>query len=695
MASEHPVPTYCIGVDVGGTFTDVVLSDGTTIWRAKAASTHGAIGEGVLEGCRLVATAAGFTLDTLLPRVERFGLGTTAVTNVIATRSGLRVGLVTTAGFEDLVPMARVRRIPKDGWLVPPDALVDRECIRGVKERIDRTGAILEPLDIAEVLAAARELVVQCGVEAIAVSFLWSCANAAHEQQAMKALAAAFPEVVLVSGAELLPVVREYERSTFAILNAYTARALDGLDALMAKLGGLGLRNAPLLVHSGGGSVSVQEGRRMPAILAESGPAAGVVGALAICHSAGVRNAVTCDMGGTSFDMSLIRDSIPARRSRGDLMGIWTALPRVDIESASAGGGSIGWRDSLGLLRVGPRSAGAFPGPACYGRGGIEPTVTDAMLVLGYLDPARFLGGKMVLDVDAARLACSRLGKEIGAEAERVAWGIREIALTEMSRALRAEFSRYGDDPREFSLVSLGGCGGLFNAEIADSLGLAGTLIPELSSVLSAFGSASADVRRERAVSLSRVMPVPEEELSEAIAALRARVESDLAADGIPPEARSVAVELDLRFARQQWELPMAVEGSLDHSAQSSVIASFKDEYARRYGQGALVSGAPIEIASVRVIGIGRTVRPVLGPVMRTVPGEARPYGARRILVDEGGVMVPREVPAYLMDELAAGQSLSGPALIDASDTTLWIPSAQRARVDDFMTLHVGKSHGH
>ena len=693
MDSDSAVPTYCIGVDVGGTFTDVVLSDGTAIWRAKAASTHGAIGEGVLEGCRLVASAAGFTLADLLPKVERFGLGTTAVTNVIATRSGLRVGLVTTAGFEDLVPMARVRRIPKDGWLVPPDALVERECIRGVNERTDRTGAVLVSLDTAEVLAAARVLVEECRVEAIAVSFLWSCANPAHERQAMLALAAEFPELILVSGAEMLPVMREYERSTFAILNAYTARALDGLDDLMTRLQQLGLRNAPLLVHSGGGSVSVQEGRRTPAILAESGPAAGVVGALAICHAAGVRNAVTCDMGGTSFDMSLIRGLVPARRARGDLMGIWTALPRVDIESASAGGGSIGWRDSLGLLRVGPRSAGAVPGPACYGRGGAEPTVTDAMLVLGYLDPKKFLGGKMVLDVSAAHRACARLGQEIGTDAERVAWGIREIALTEMSRALRAEFSRYGDDPREFSMVSLGGCGGLFNAELADTLGLAGTLIPELSSVLSAFGSASADVRRERTVSMSRMMPIPAEEIAETIATLQAQVESDLAADGIPVEARTLELEVDLRFARQQWELSMPVVGALDQSAQLVVTGLFKQEYARRYGQGALVSGAPVEMASLRMIGVGKTVRPQLGEAAVVFVGEAKSTGARKILADEGGRMVSREVPTYRTIDLVAGHHLSGPALIDAPDTTLWIPPGQRARVDAYLTLHVEKSH--
>ncbi|MFZ9049312.1 MAG: hydantoinase/oxoprolinase family protein [Steroidobacteraceae bacterium] len=695
MASEVPASVYCIGVDVGGTFTDVVLSDGSTVWRAKAPSRHGAIGEGVLEGCKLVAAEAGTTLAQLLPQVERFGLGTTAVTNVIATRSGLRVGLVTTAGFEDLVPMARVRRIPQAGWLVPPDTLVERECIRGVGERVDRHGQVLLPLDTAEVLSAARSLVEDCSVEAIVVSFLWSCANPAHEKAAMAALAAEFPQLVLVSGAELLPVMREYERSTFAILNAYTARALDGLDELMAGLRRMGLRHAPLLVHSGGGSVSVTEGRRTPAILAESGPAAGVVGALAICESAGIRNAVTCDMGGTSFDMSLIRDLSPARRARGDLMGIWTALPRVDIESASAGGGSIGWRDSLGLLRVGPRSAGAVPGPACYGRGGEAPTVTDAMLVLGYLDPAQFLGGKMQLDADAAQRACARLGEEIGATAERVAWGIRELALTEMSRALRGEFSRGGDDPREFWLVSLGGCGGLFNAEIAGALGLAGTLIPELSSVLSAFGSASADVRRERTSSLSQPMPMQADLLAAAIDTLAAMVKADLAADGIPVENRSLEVELDLRFARQQWELPMRTAGTLDAGEQLAIVEAFKREYARRYGQGALVSGAPVEIASLRVVGSGKTVRPTLVAAADAPAREAVPAGQRAVLTEEAGQLVSRRVPAYRVGQLGPGCRLRGPAIVDAPDTTLWIPAGRHARVDRFLTLHVESTNEH
>ena len=692
MGSSSQGQSFSIGVDVGGTFTDAVLSDGKTTWRAKAPSTHGAIGDGVLAACRLVAESAGSNLADLLPKVERFGFGTTAVTNVIATRTGLKVGLITTAGFEDLVPIARVRRVSRDGWLVPPDSLVDRECIQGVAERIDKDGKALKALDLAEVSTAAQQLVDR-GVEAIVVSFLWSCSNPEHETAAVAVIAARFPQTVVVSAAELLPVIREYERTTFAILNAYTARALDGVDALIDALRSMGLRNPPLLVHSGGGSVSVGQGRRTPAILAESGPAAGVIGALAVCAAAGVDHAVTCDMGGTSFDMSIMRNRAPTRRNRGDLMGIWTALPRVDIESASAGGGSLGWRDSLGLLRVGPRSAGAFPGPACYGRGGNQPTVTDAMLVLGYLDPQRFLGGKMQLDVDAAYQACARLGAELGTDALRVAWGMREIALTEMSRALRAEFSRFGFDAREFTLVSLGGCGGLFNIETASALDLRGVLIPELTSVLSAFGAATADVRRERSISVGRLLPLEEKDLAVLVSGLRKEVWADLEADGIPATDREIQIELDLRFARQQWELAVTVADNFDAAAQRRIGEEFKSEYARRYGQGAIVSGAPIEVATLRVIGVGRTVRAELRAVAKAARSAVTTRGSRAVVVSRDGAMTRVEIPVFDMETLVPGAIFTGPALIDAVDTTVWVPAQHEVEVDEFKTLIVRKCH--
>jgi N-methylhydantoinase A len=686
MSAMASGDSYCIGVDVGGTFTDVVLSNGVQVWRAKAPSSTVALGEGVLAACRLVAQRAGTTLESLLPRVARFGLGSTAVTNVIAARTGRRVGLITTRGFEDLVPIARVRRVPRDGWLVPPDGLIERDWIAGVAERIDRDGKIVQPLAQEAVLEAARYLIEYQQVEALAVSFLWSCVNPVHERQAVQAICAVFPHVTVVSGAALYPVVREYERTTFALLNAYTSGALSGIETLVEGLERLGLPRHPLLIHSGGGSISIAEGRRAPASLAESGPAAGVVGALAVCRAAGIQNAVACDMGGTSFDMSIIRQSEALRRTRGDLMGIWTALAMVDIESVTAGGGSIAWADAMGLLRVGPRSAGASPGPACYGRGGTEPTVTDSLVVLGYIDPDRFLGGDMRLDREAAVSACARLGVRLGSDALRTAWGIWEIARVEMVRALRAQFAQKGLDPREFAIVSMGGCGGLFNALIAQELGVRRVLVPELTSVLSAFGAANADIRRERTRSIGVLLPAPTEQLLSIAADLHAEVLADLAADGIEAEARSVSFEADMRFRRQQFELAIPCT-SFGDQAQQALIGAFQSEYQRRYGKGALVLHAPVELVSLRAIGRGQTIRAELLRTDDFTSAGIVPTAQRQIWVGDASHIQAVTVDVLSALDLKPGHLIEGPALLDGTDTTIWIPAKVRARCSEHRTI--------
>jgi N-methylhydantoinase A len=682
-------PAFCIGVDVGGTFTDVVLSDGTNVWRAKAPSTPATLGAGVLSACRLVAQRAGMRLEDLLPRVARFGLGTTAVTNVIATRGGRRVGLVTTKGFEDLVPIARVRRVPRQGWLVPPDSLIDREWILGVAERVDRSGKVLRSLDQGELLRGVRRLCERHKIEAIVVSFLWSCANPSHEQQAVAAIRAEMPDMTVVSGAALHPVVREYERTTFALLNAYTSGALGGIEELVTELRSLGLPRPPLLVHSGGGSISIEEGRKAPATLAESGPAAGVVGALAVSRAAGALNAVGCDMGGTSFDMSIIENAEPLRRGRGDLMGIWTALPMVDIESVTAGGGSVGWIDAMGFLRVGPESAGSIPGPACYGRGGTRPTVTDALVVLGYIDADRFLGGSMRLDADAARAACSALGSGLGRDAVQCAWAIWEIARVEMARALRAQFAQKGIDPRQFAIVSMGGCGGLFNVPIAQEIGMRRVLVPELTSVLSAFGAANADVRRERTRAVGCVLPVESSSLGDSLEALAADVNRDLSADGIPEMARSVQFEADMRFVRQQSELTVRCDARLDAGSQQALMSCFRDEYCRRYGPGALALGAGVELVALRAVGRGRTVRAELARSASVGAAAAKTAGRRRLWTRIDGHMGPVEVDVAFAAELRPGDRLEGPMLLDGTDTTVWIPARTRARVDEYQTIDI------
>jgi N-methylhydantoinase A len=677
----------CIGVDVGGTFTDAVLSDGVTMWRAKAPSTPGNIGEGVLAACRLVAERSGTTLEELMTCVERFGLGTTAVTNTIASRTGRRVGLITSAGFEDLVPIARGIRLATDGWLVPPTALVDRECIVGVPERRDRAGAVVRPLDIHAVTAAADHLVSAQQVEAIVVSFLWAHVDDAHERLAIDAIRSHHPELTVLSAAALLPTIREYDRTQFALLNAYTSGALDGVDALARHLADLGLRHPPLLVHSGGGSISIPEGRRVPATLAESGPAAGVVAALAVCQAAGVTDAVVGDVGGTSFDVSVITNGELGRRSRGELIGVWTALPMLDIDSVGSGGGSIAWFDPLGILRVGPKSAGANPGPACYGRGGAAATVTDALVVLGYIDPANFLGGDMRLDPDAARQACAWLGGPVGLDAKQVAWGIWEVAKASMCRALRARFAERGLDHRRYAMVSIGGCGSLFAAAIAQELGMSRVLVPQLASVFSAFGAATSKVRRERSQSVGAVIPVGPDRLRGVVDGLAAAVAKDLEADGIPPDQAHVSVTAEMRFARQRFELPMAWTSDVDESGQLAMRERFVAEYTARYGKGATVSGAPVEIATLSAVGVGETIRAALAPAAVTVTGPAPAAGARTI---HGG---PHHPPAQAVvvrgDAIQPGHTVTGPALIDASDTTVWIPAGASVTMDPYRTLDI------
>ncbi|MGO8861854.1 MAG: hydantoinase/oxoprolinase family protein [Acidimicrobiales bacterium] len=670
--------TGCIGVDVGGTFTDAVLTDGVGVWRAKSPSTPGNVGEGVLRAVELAAARAGAPLEQILPSVSRFGLGTTAVTNVLASRAGRRVGLVTTAGFEELVPFSRGRKImDEDGWLTPPPEIVSPHCIVGVRERVDRDGRVVTPLERAEVAAAARHLVQAKGVEALAVSFLWSFRNPTHEQEAVREIEEVCPEVPVVSGAALHPAVREFERTTFALLNAYVTGAFEGIEQLEEELARRGLEAPLLLVHSAGGSITVAEARRVPVGLAESGPAAGVAASAALAQAEETPDVVTCDMGGTSLDVSVITGGTPVRRTRGELMGVWTALSLIDVESIGAGGGSVGWVDSRGMLRVGPRSAGAVPGPACYGRGGTTPTVTDALVVLGFLDPGRFLGGEMSLDVEAAAEACARLGGPLGMDADETAWGIRQVATAGMVKAVRSRLAARGLDPRQQVILSFGGCGGLFTPAIGEAIGSRRVLVPALASVLSAFGAATADVRRERIRAVLEHVPFDPALLEKVAVELAAEVDADLAADHIPPADRSVSFEADLRFKRQIWELPIPLPSATpDEGEVLSMVETFKEEYARRYGRGSIVLGAPVELVSLRAVGSGRTVRASFqaGHAESVADGtRAEPVGSRSVRLERGAGGT-RAVAVYDGESLVPGHALDGPALIDGSDSTVFVP---------------------
>jgi N-methylhydantoinase A len=676
---------------VGGTFTDCVLTEGDRVWRAKSPTTPGEIGKGVINAARLAAERRGEPLEAAMPRVARFGLGTTAITNVLASRTGLKVGLITTAGFEQMLPFARGQRVnDEEGWSVAPPSLVDVEAITGVRERIDRNGDVIFALDPAEAEAAVRRLVEEQQVEAIAVSLLWAFLNPAHENAVVEIARRLYPELIVLSAAALHPAAREYERTSFAVLNAYVSGALGGIEQLADDLTAMGLKSPLLLVHSGGGSITVSEARRRPLGLAASGPAAGVAACVAVGGAAGIGDLVTCDLGGTSFDVSVVQHGEPARRTRGEVMGMWTALSHVDVESIGSGGGSLGWVDARGVLRVGPRSAGAVPGPACYGRGGTQATVTDALVVLGYIDPDNFLGGTFKLDPDAARKACAELSARLGMDAETAAWGIRQIALADMIKATRGRTGALGLDLREQPLMSFGGSGSLFTADIARTVGAPKVLVPELASVLSAFGAATTDVRRERIRSLMLPFPVDAAAIEAAMAELEATVLDDLAADGIAPEDRSVAFEADVRFAKQISEIQIHLPaGRFDAAAEAALLDAFRTEYARRYGQGSIVLGAPMELVAIRAVGIGRTTRARLAhtsyeSVAAGTPAPVVRHRSVRLERGEGG---RRDIPVHDGNMLRPGHALAGPTLIDADDTTIWIPEAMTAHVNAQGTL--------
>lgn len=674
-----------IGIDVGGTFTDVVAAGDGRVWRAKVPTVPADFAAGVLAACEAVAAQIGVGFEELMARTVRFGLGTTAVTNVLVSREGTKAGLLTTAGFEDVLPTARGRRVNVDGWLQSPWAPIPDALIIGIPERIVHDGRVAVPLDEAAVRAAARRLVVEERVAAIAVSYLWSFVNDAHERRTAEILRAEYPDVPVFAGAELHPVLREYDRTTVACLNAICVGSVEGVASLQRTLRARGLGAPFLVLRANGGSMTVDRARLEPLAMVDSGPAAGAVAAADLILAGGLTDALCADMGGTSYDVAIVSNGQPLRRQRGQVAGVMTAHSSVDVESVGSGGGSIAWIDKRGVLRVGPRSARALPGPACYGRGGTEATVTDAMLVLGYLDPDNFLGGSMRLDVAAARAACGGLGERLVLGVEETAWGIREIALADMVRATRTRMATAGCEPGGLALVTYGGSGSLFTPDIAAQLAIPRVLSPALASVLSAFGAATAPVRSERTRNIKRLLDALDPaRLAADLRGLSQLALADVADSGAAAGGCAVEYEIDLRFVQQVSELTLALDPAL--SDLDSLAGAFKRAYETRYGVGAIILGIPVEVVSVRAIAIAQVPGAVLA---RRAGARAAPLAARSerpIWIDRDR---PMSVPVYARDALMTGDALQGPALIEDRDTTLWVPRGARASLDAFGTLNV------
>lgn len=642
-----------VGVDVGGTFTDLVALEPDGALRVhKVASTPDDPSVGVVRAVEHLGASA---IDVLVH-------GTTVATNALLERRGARIALVTTQGFEDLLWLRRQDRAALyDLSRDHPPPLVARDAVVGAAERMGPAGILLAltEAEVRRVVDAVRAL--RPPVEAVAVAFLFGFRHEEHERRVAAALAEALPGVPVAASHEVLPMFREYERISTTTAEAYLR---PKVSAYLGRLRAPGVASWRIM-SSSGGTLAPETAARHAASLALSGPAGGVVGARLVGAAAGIGDLLTLDMGGTSADASLIAGGAALSEGSGSVGGVPLALPAVLIETVSAGGGSIAWVDEGGALRVGPHSAGALPGPACYGRGGTAPTVTDACLALGWLDAAHPLADEVRLDPSAAERAVASLGVAAGA------MGIVEVATAVMARALKRVSVARGVDPRRLTLLPFGGAGPLFGCALADALGMPRILIPPHPGVLSALGLAAAAERVDLVAPLHRpVRALTTEAIQAAFRPLLARVAGQLPGATLQRYA-------DCRFAGQGYEVLVPVEADEPGSITSAFFASHRARY------GYAEPGEAVEVVNLRVVG----ERPAPTPRF-TADGVAvkRPKpGHRRILV-RGGAVRANVLP---LDALPAGFSFAGPAILSGLDATALVEPGWRATVQPSGALAV------
>ena len=621
--------SYTIGIDVGGTFTDIVVAtpDGRSII-AKAPTTPADQADGVLEGLALAADRLGLSRGALLAETARIVHGTTAATNALLEGKVARVGMLTTEGHRDVVEMREGLKPERYNLrMTPPAPLVPRALRLPVRERIRGDGSIEVPLDPASLDAAIAALAA-AEVQAVAVCFLHSWRNPAHEQAAADAVRARLQHAYVTTSADVLPQIKEFERFSTAVANAAVGPVIDRyLGGLQRRLADAGYRGELLVILSHGGVASVAEAVRLAAGTALSGPAGGVAAAVALARGGVAPDLITFDMGGTSTDIALVRGGQPALSSGKGVANARIALPSLDIVTLGAGGGSIGKQDKSGLLAVGPESAGADPGPACYGQGGTEPTVTDANLALGYLDPASFLGGRRTLDRPAAEAAVARLAEALGLAPAEAAGGIHRLVNTRMADGVRVATVRRGVDPRSHALLAFGGAAGLHVTAVAAELGIGRVVVPVAASVLSAWGMLNTDLRIELMRSLGQTGGIDTAALAAAFAAMEAEGRERLAwFDGEVAFRRSA----DMRYGEQVFEIAVGLD-DLDWS--SPALARDLEEAFHRAHE-ALYTYAlrdqDVVLVNARISAVGR-----LPATEAAAMGEGRapadPKGTRRV----------------------------------------------------------------
>ena len=611
---------WMVGVDVGGTFTDFHALDQRTgvSHRHKTPSTPSDPAEAILSGLTELCRRHAINPTS----ITRLAHGTTVATNALIQRKGSDVAVVTTGGFRDLLEIGRQTR-PKmfDLKADHPPPLAPRHLRFEVAERVGGDGQVVAPLSEAEIARVVTE-VAASGVEACAICFLFSFLAPAHEQRMAAALAAALPDLAISMSSAVQPEFREYERFSTTVLNAYLQPLISRYMRTLGRQMAAAAPHARLGINqSSGGLMSVERAAEMPIRTALSGPAAGAVGAVHVARQAGTGNVITLDMGGTSADVALIGDYQTGLSFNRDVAGFPVRLPSVDINTVGAGGGSIAWFDRDGLLKVGPQSAGADPGPACYGRGGTAPTVSDANLILGRLSPS-LLGGEMTLDEGQARAAMAPLADRLGFSVERTAHGVLAIVVANMVRAIRTISIERGHDPRDFALMAFGGAGALHAGDVARALDMGRVIIPPAPGILCAQGLVVSDLKEDFVAAARMLLAAPAMgALTVAADGLRAAAEAWFSAEAVAPERRRVQLALDLRYRRQNFELTIDANAP-DDPAQiaplETLLARFYADHDRTYGFH--TTEDPVEVVNIRLTAIGTADTPPPAAGDGTVP---------------------------------------------------------------------------
>lgn len=678
-----------IGIDVGGTFTDVVLIDDTSghVHYTKVLTTHQDLAEGVIQGIDRVLTNIGRSLSSADTVVH----GTTIGTNALIERRGARTGLITTQGFRDVLEIARVER--PDGGLYDifvdlPAPLVPRYLRTEVGERIGAAGDVVRPLDEQSVVEAATALR-QHGVESVAVSLIFSFRNPAHEQRIREICEEIFPAASVSLSSEIAPEFREYERTSTTVINAYlqpvVTRYLNNLGQRLEQCyGDVDLR----IMQASGGSMTPDVAKHHAVNLVNSGPAGGAQAAAYIGRLTGDQKIISVDMGGTSFDIGLVDGGKARVSSESTVEGFPVKVPMLDVHAIGAGGGSIAWLDAGGALNVGPDSARSDPGPACYGRGGDRPTVTDANLVLGRLNPDYFLGGEMTLYLDLAREAIRQhIAEPMGLSVEQAAGGIIRVVNANMIRGISTSLVKRGYDLREFSLLPFGGAGALHAVELAQEMNMRRVIVPPYPGTLSALGVLVADTRYDYVATFAREEGAfSSGELQQGLQALEERGQRQLRAQNVADADIVIEWTADLRYQGQSYELntPIPHKTSLTERDLQDVIARFHDLHYQVYAYGSV--DERVEFINLRVAAIGKV--PEVRLAAQNGSGAAQPAPIRRqqVYYPAAGFV---EASVYRREALQAGQRLDGPCLIEEIASTAVVPPQAQVEVDAFGCLIV------